>query len=229
MRRRMLLINLSFVLVATSLVANQSQAFADDGQAQKAIELLARSQTVDAKCKFLNVAEHDDLSSLVARAELALAQRTTVDITKQALARGRNAGQNSQCSETEKAELQLILSSAKQAAAMAPVAPVQEQVVSIKPALQLVKPPRIKTVSNTMPVLKQKTSPKKNAGLAQYASITEHYYLALRCGTLSSRKISGLYQTVVSTHEAVLTSFGRTAVATVMQQSEAKANAQNCG
>lgn len=208
MRRERLLLKVSFVLATTVIFANQQQALAQDAQARQAIELLARSQALDTKCKFLGDAEHDDLSSLLARAELALAQRTTVSITKQALEQGRTAGQSAACSADEQAQISLILSSAKQAAA---------------------KAPRIKVVINADGPTGIKATHWKNVGLAQYASITERYYLARRCGNMSPRQISSFYQTVVNTHQSALFTYGRAAVVGVMQQSELKAKAQNCG
>ncbi len=231
MRRGTLLLKITFVLATTAIFATQHQALADDAQARHAIELLARSQTLDTKCKFLGAADHDDLSGLLARAELALAQRTTVTITKQTLEQGRNAGQSASCSGAEQAQIALILSSAKQAAAKAPVAAVPQQVVQAsptKPWRLLKKAPQIKVVINADEPTKLKVTQQKTVGLLQYANITERYYLARRCGTMSPRKISGFYQTVVNTHQSVLSIYGRAAVADVMQQSEYKAKAQSC-
>lgn len=229
MRRGILLINLTFIVAATGLFAAGQPAFADDAQAQQAIELLARSQTLDTKCRFLNAVDHDELSSLVARAELALAQRTTVDLTKQALTNGRNAGKNATCTDSERTDLAMILSSAKQAAAQGPTPaqPVAE-LTPAKPAVKGMKSSRMKMALSVAAPVKSKPSSRAESGLLRYASITERYYLARRCGSMSPRAISGFYQTVVNTHEAVLSSFGRAAVARVMQRSESKANAQSC-
>ncbi len=232
MSRGILLINITFVLAATALLSTQPQAFADDMQAQQAIKLLARSESLDSKCKFLNPVELDELTALMARAELALAKRTSVDVTKSAMAMGHVSGKGATCTEAEHTDLNLILSSAKQAAAQATVPLVQEQVATImpsKPTEKPIKTPRIKIILNADAAAEPKIKSSAKAGLAQYASITERYYLARRCGSMSAREISGFYQTVVNTHQAVLSTFGRNAVASVMQQSESKANAQSCG
>ncbi len=232
MSRRGLLINITFLLAATAMLSTQQQAFADDAQAQQAIKLLARSESLDLKCNFLKSADRDELTALMARAELAMAKRTSVDITKSAMAIGHASGKNATCTDAEHADLNVILSSAKQAAAQVSVPPVQEQVAAIvppKPAAQPLKPPRIKVILNAEAASEPKIKSPTKAGLAQYASLTERYYLARRCGSMSAREISGFYQTVINTHQAVLSTFGRNAVATVMQQSETKANAQSCG
>ncbi len=232
MRRGTLLINITFVVAAMALLSSQQRAYADETQAQQAIKLLARSQALDSKCKFLSSADRDDLSGLMARAELALAKRTTVEITKNAMASGHASGKNATCTESEHADLNAILSFAKQATVRATVAPAKEQVAVAAPAISVVqslKTPRIKIMLDADTQTALGTTLPVKAGLAQYASITERYYFARRCGSISSREISSFYQTVVNTHEAVLSTFGRSAVATVMQQSEAKANAQSCG
>lgn len=232
MRRGIILINITFVLAATALLSTQQQAFADDMQAQRAIKLLARSEALDSKCKFLNSADRDELTALMARAELAMAKRTTVDITKNAMTLGHASGKNATCTEAEHGDLNLILSAAKQAVAKVTVPPVQEQVATMIPARPVVQPlktPRIKIILNADAPTEPVAQPHMKAGLSQYASLTERYYLARRCGSMSAREISGFYQTVVNTHQSVLSTFGRSAVATVMQQSESKANAQSCG
>jgi hypothetical protein len=228
MNRGTLLSSIRFAVAATTLLLIQQPAIAAEGKAQQAIELLARAQTMDAKCKFLDEADQYDLSNLMARAELALAQRTTIEITKQALARGRNAGSNAMCNDAERAEILLILSSAKQAAAQAPVRETAMAAAPEKPVVEIKKSPRIKVVMKVESLPKLKTIPKSKTGLVQYANITERYYLARRCGNMSSRQIAGFYQNVVNTHEAVLATFGRSIVAKAMQKAESKANSQSC-
>jgi hypothetical protein len=200
MRRATLLICL------TLLLSTQSHASAVEVAAEQATELLAKSQALDAKCKFLNSDERDELSSLVARAELSLAQRESVALTKMALARGRKAGNGATCSAAERADISSILVAARTAAAKVP------QVNA--------KAPRQSAPRNN--------PPQSKASLASYARMTQTYYLARRCGSMSPRAIANFYRTIVRTHHQALSSFGRAAVASVMQQSESKARAQRC-
>jgi hypothetical protein len=237
MQRQSIFISLPIICAISYLGAGQRSAFAGDTQAEQATQLLARSQVLDSKCSFLASSEHEQLTNLVARAELALAGRIGVDTTKQALARGRAEGQAATCTESERADLNNILNSASQAASMAPktepkmevAAAQQEPQVKAEPEPKPVaKTKRVKVVlpASTQPVAKPKT--KTNAALLQYASITEKYYVARRCGSMSSKQIQSFYQSVVSSHQQVLSDFGRSAVANVMSQSESKANAQSC-
>jgi hypothetical protein len=225
--------------LATSLIclslflATSSPVLAIEVAAEQATELLAKSRAVDLKCNFLTSTERDELSSLVARAEVALAQRESVAITKQVLARGNAAGKKAVCSPSQQAEVSSVLSAARTAAAQAPT--MQAQIAQIPKAASIVpaaKPKKIRVAANIMvpqaKVTKLKPATAPTAGLANYASITERYYLARRCGSMSGSAISSLYQTVVSTHHRVLSKFGRGPVANVMHHSEAIAKAQRC-
>jgi hypothetical protein len=229
MQRHSVFISLPILCGAAFLSFGQSQAFAARTQAEQATQLLARSQVLDSKCSFLTSSEHEQLSALVARAELALAGRTSVDITKQALARGRLEAQSASCTDAERADLNTILNSARQAANMAPKAETKVEVAATQPEVKPVaKAKRVKVMVPVSTVQIKKPQVKMKSGLLQYASITEKYYLARRCGSMSSRQIQGFYKSVVNSHQQVLSDFGRATVANVMQQSESKANSQSC-
>jgi hypothetical protein len=214
MRRATLLISLPFILSANILFGMQSQAMATELPAEQATELLAKSQALDAKCKFLSNAERDDLASFVARAELSLAQRESVALTKQALARGYKAGNSATCSAAEHTDILNILVAARTAVAQAPHV--------------MIQPKKIRTSTKVETAPHNVSPPQSNASLASYAKMTQTYYLARRCGSMSPRAISNFYRTIVRTHNKVLSSFGRAAVASVMQQSESKAGTQRC-
>src|SRR5580765_2805536 len=64
---------------------------------ERALELLAKSVVVDNKCSVLTMSERDELSSYVAKAEVAAAERTTVDVTRSALSAGQSQGQAETC------------------------------------------------------------------------------------------------------------------------------------
>jgi hypothetical protein len=226
MQRILPFISLPLLCGAAFLILSHNSAFAAS-QAEQATQLLARSQVLDAKCKFLTNEEHDELSSLVAKAELALAHRTSIDITKQTLAAGRVQGQGATCNDSERADISNILSSARQAAAAAPKVEVVQSPLP-KPKITL-KAKRIKVALIAAVEAPKKPQVKMKSALLQYASITEKYYLARRCGSMSARQIQSLYSNVVDSHHAVLSDFGRNAVANVMQQSESKANELSCG
>ncbi len=83
--------------------------------AEQAAEMLARAQSVDLKCSYLNGADKDALAQLVARAELALANRESVEATQAALQRGHASGAAVSCNASEKQAVTSILAAARQA------------------------------------------------------------------------------------------------------------------
>ena len=60
-----------FMALALGFSIVQSQANAAATPAEQAMVFLSKSLAVDLKCKFLGEMDHDELSSLVARAELS--------------------------------------------------------------------------------------------------------------------------------------------------------------
>ncbi|MDE2384194.1 MAG: hypothetical protein KGO53_06205 [Alphaproteobacteria bacterium] len=101
-------------------------ALADSSTAEKAAEMLARAQSLDMKCSYLSAAQKDELSKLVARAELALANREPIEATKAAMQRGRDAGLAAACSADEKQSLTMLLNAAREAASAAAAEPQAE-------------------------------------------------------------------------------------------------------
>ena len=98
-----------------ALLCATGSSFADGTPAEQAAQMLARVQTVDMKCSYLNAADKDALSNLVARAELALATRESVEATKATLQRGHAAGLAATCNANEKQAVVSILGAARQA------------------------------------------------------------------------------------------------------------------
>jgi hypothetical protein len=83
--------------------------------AEQGAEVLARARSLDAKCNFLDARGKDKLSKFTARAELALANRETMEATKATMKRGHDAGQAADCSAAEKDTVQQLLAAAIQA------------------------------------------------------------------------------------------------------------------
>ena len=212
-----------FALAGLMLVSLQHQAWSKDAPAELAAGLLAKSKAMDIKCNFLNGTDRNDLATLVARAEVALAGRESIDDTKAVMSKNAALGNGATCSADERSEVTNVLSAARMAASkiavMAPVAAKPEMIM-----------PKVETAvaSPLFSFAPNKPNMKITSGLSAYASLTERYYLARRCGTMTSRNINSFYQTVVSTHKQVLSAFGRNAVASVMMNSESVANNKSC-
>ena len=106
---------------AAMLMLTHALAHADTIPAEQAAEMLARAQSVDMKCSYLNATDKDMLSNLVARAELALATREPVEATKATMQRGHAAGLAAACAANEKQAVHSILGVARQASIAPPV------------------------------------------------------------------------------------------------------------
>jgi hypothetical protein len=213
-------------LTTTIMICLIGQTLAKDKSAELAAGLLAKAQSVDEKCKFLNATEHDQISNLVARAEVALARRESIAETKSVMARNSQIGINSNCSESERSEVASILAAAQSAISHVSVAP---QVVATAPNPIPANQVRLKI---TAPIFKTERAlsvkSKTPSDLKQYASITERYYFARRCGSMTPSAINSFYKTVVSAHKQVVSNFGRRAVASIMSQSESSAGIKSC-
>lgn len=103
------------IAATMAMIFATEPSFADTSPAEQAAQMLARVQTVDMKCSYLNAADKDVLSNLVARAELALATRESVEATKATLQRGHAAGLAATCNANEKQSVISILGAARQA------------------------------------------------------------------------------------------------------------------
>ncbi len=200
-------------------------AFAEAVSPEQATELLAKSQTIDSKCNFLNASDHGLLSNLVARAEIALASQQSVADASAALARGKAVGKVATCSETERAEVSSILGAAQIASTQAPAATPEPQGEPMV-APTIVEKPIAKLGAAKLGIKKLK--PNESSALISYASLTQRYYLQRRCGTMGSHAINALYQNVVATHQRTVLAFGKASTAAAMHRAEALAATQTC-
>ena len=204
----------SIILASFSIFSFQ-QTSATTLVAEQATEMLARAQAIQQKCKFLNASQHEALSSFVAKAEIAMASKSSIKFTKTTIANGRAQGQKATCSDIERADIIDVINAAQQATAAS------KQVRTEKP-IQIIP---VTKKSSAQPTQK----PIRADGLAQYAQLTKRYYLARRCNSMSVNSINSLYKSVVATHRNVVTNFGVASVRNIMQQSEQRANQSSCG
>ena len=172
---------------------------------ERALELLAKSVVVDGKCNVLTVSERDELSNYVAKAEVAAAEKTTVNVTRSALSAGQSQGRAAACGAMASQEVKEILTAAREAVHAAE----EESGPAAAPTLAV-------------------AAPAPRSGLAVYGRIIETYYLERRCTFLSTRKMNSFYKAVVRSHRAVISEFGKSAVLSVMRSAETRSNYQGC-
>lgn len=179
--------------------------FAETVGIGRALELLAKSAVVDKKCNVLTVSERDELSTYVAKAEVAAVEKTTLDVTRSALSAGKKQGQAASCGTEASGEVRQTLVAAREAISAA----AQEEGNQAEPVAAVQAP----TAKNN---------------LSAYGEVIEVYFLERRCGYLSKRKINSFYKAVVRNHYAAVSEFGKPAVSKVMKAAEARSNYQAC-
>ena len=180
-------------------------ALAETVGIERALELLAKSTVVDRKCSILTMPERDELSIYSAKAEVAAAEKTTLQVTRSALAAGKSQGQAAVCGTEASREVRETLVAARNAVSGA------EKVES-----------PVKT-----PILASR-APVAGASLSTFGRTIEIYYLERRCAYLSKREINTFYKAMVRGHRAVVAKFGKAAVWKVMKSAESRANHQRC-
>jgi hypothetical protein len=190
---------LPFATLATKPV------FAETVGIGRALELLAKSAVVDKKCNVLTVSERDELSTYVAKAEVAAVEKTTLDVTRSALSAGKKQGQAASCGTEASGEVRQTLVAAREAISAA----AQEEGNQAEPVAAVQAP----TAKNN---------------LSAFGEVIEVYFLERRCGYLSKRKINSFYKAVVRNHYAAVSEFGKPAVSKVMKAAEARSNYQRC-
>lgn len=217
------------ILFAIALLANQSSAFAAVIGAEEATKLLAKSQSIEEKCKFLTASQHDELTAFVAKAEIAMVAKSSTSTAKSIIAAGRASGKNALCTDAERADIVDIISAAHQAtSASAQANPAPSTTAErIAPQKTMVAAtPNAKPIGKTPKLITERVP--QTGGLNSYAALTQRYYIARRCKSMTYGSITGLYKEVVFSHRNMVANFGVPAVRAVLSKSESKANAANC-
>ena len=161
-------IRIKYVALCLALITLSTSSWAQTTPAEQAAEMLARIQSIDMKCSYLNAADKDALSSLVARAELALANREPVAATKETMQRGHAAGLAASCSASEKHAVITVLGAARQASAPQAVQSTNAMAATAPPvALDAAPPPPPVDASVAMPQVKISTQPKSKIATQQ--------------------------------------------------------------
>jgi hypothetical protein len=153
----------------------------------------------------LTMSGRDELSNYVAKAEVAAAERTTVDVTRSALSAGQSQGRAETCGAAASLEVKETLTAAREAINAAE----QDDGSASEP---------VRTVA----------APAPRGGLSVYGRIIETYYLERRCTFLSRRKMNSFYKAVVRSHQAAISAFGKSAVSKIMKSAETRSNYQSC-
>lgn len=188
----------------------------------EAVRLLAKARAADLKCEIFNADERDELSSYVARAEVAAVERGTVTAAQTALKQGGAEGEAAPCGGVLAKEARDTLAAARKAIAAADASEDDQAAEEPGPL-----PSKAKIETAQKPKLED--TPLKQEGLmARYAAAAEAYYVERRCTYLSRREVGEFYAAIVSNHRAAVKRFGVSAVKAAIAKAESRAARQRC-
>lgn len=187
-------------------------ALAQTVSADQALTYLARSHAADAKCRYLNPGERQELADYLAKAEVAETGRSSSANAQSIIAAGRAQGRGVVCNPASGAEVKATLAASREALARG-------------------DRPRRKVVAEVSPPQQR---PKKQRGkptgrLASYGEQAMAYYVERRCNFLSAAEARSFWNHIVAAHAVALKSNGRRAVAAMLKGAEAEAAGRACG
>jgi hypothetical protein len=229
------------LLAVPIAAAAPKYAYAAISSPTQALELLAKSKEVEAKCQKLASSERQELSDYTARAELAVARRKSVADAQAAITIGKSKGRAAACNDASLTEVRETLTAAR--AAMANLAEqtaenddglVIENKAATKMRPSLIEPVapavsmRIKPIEQTIekPAVER---PRKRDALRGYRDALTAYYVELRCGHLSRSQARQFWNQIVERHNQLLANNSRRAVATTLRSASATASRMPCG
>ena len=246
--RPILSIAVPFALSALVAVSAPARAEAPMPMAQ-ALRVLAQANAMDAKCRFLNTAEHAELSGYAAKAEVISAGRMGVAAASRAVAAGEAAGRQSACDADNGEIVRAALAAAREAIRQAPRRRVAErrgarramarrvaraENVELRPARRAGERRRVVAVIDKAPKRRAVRKPAKQgraaAGdVARYVALTSDYYRKLRCRNVGRGQLVALYRKVRAAHFALIRSAGGKATARAKARARALAARRGCG
>jgi hypothetical protein len=250
MRLAPVVVSLPLFLCAAQFV--NPMARAAGMEATEVTVLLAKSQTIDTKCKVLSADKSQELKDFVARAEISLAEKASVAIARKSITDGRAQGRAAVCDASASRLVNDVLAAANRATtesvedvtaaeaktepkqvedAVALVEP-QQPVAKAKPVqspkqqASLIKPPKAKATVKAEVVTKPV---KVKQSLGTYAAVAEKYFIARRCRNVSGPEIGKMYKTVLANHKQAMASNKPAEVRAMLRAVEGRADGKSCG
>lgn len=208
----------SWMLGMNAMTAAASQNI---GPAQ-ALELLSRSRTVDAKCKFLSVPEHVELGDYVAKAEIVTAGREGVGRAKSAVNSGIAQGKTMTCDRESEIVVRATMDAARRA-----MDEVRAQ--GAKPVQATAQQPKAKS-EDSRKKLAVRNEALSNGALKRYSDEAAAYYVERRCRHLSQSQVIQFWRKIAAKHNALLGRFGPDAVRAAKNEAISRSRASGrCG
>ncbi len=218
----------------------------------EALRVLAQANAMDARCHFLNTAEHAELSGYAAKAEVISAGRMGVAAASRAVAAGEAAGRQSACDAANGEIVHAALVAAREAIRHAPA---RRQVAGARKAqagqrraaaperveLRPRRKARPRVVAVIAPKPARAAAPARSAragsagaargksgAVRRYVALTTDYYRKLRCRNVDRGHLLALYRKVRAAHFALIRSAGGRATARAKARARAMAARRSC-
>lgn len=201
-----IIISLPLLAGAWMVGIGSMSAAVQDLRPSEAVELLARSEAIDVKCRYLGSAEHEELRDYVARAEVAVASQTSAARAGAAINKGSAAGKAAACGRESEITVRATMDAARRAISASRNAQRQAAKPSVQTASLRTNDPAASTGSKT----------------ARYARLAAAYYVERRCKHLSHAQAVDFWKRIVRMHKSVLSSHGPDALARAKSSAIAK-------
>jgi hypothetical protein len=115
MRFAHLLISVPLFFGVSQFVQPASLALAEGMTAVQATQLLAKSNAINTKCNILSANKSQEMRDYIARAEISLAEKSSVAVARKAIAMGKEQGKNAVCDEAARKLVNDVLAAANAA------------------------------------------------------------------------------------------------------------------
>jgi hypothetical protein len=199
---------------------------AQDFGPAEATEHLAKARALDAKCRYLSEADHNELSDYVAKAEIVVANDQGVEAASSAVRMGKLTGEQMNCAPEGEEMVRATYAAGKQAMETANAAPAKEEPAPQKKRNQA---QILGAMSDDQLEMRSPTDPARSENsLARYRNEATAYYLELRCRSLSNREVRDFWRRIVSRHESMISAYGRGPVVRARVEAERTAARRPC-
>jgi hypothetical protein len=176
------------------------------------VELLSKSHAADSKCKFLDLASHEELGGYVVHVERAAAEIEGKAAAQTAFMRGFEAGKSAQCSPQSAAQTLSSLKAARRAMAAARDTRI--------PDAQIVAGDGRKSPLSILPATGE---------LAVHEQRMMAYFTELHCNHLAYRQRWKFWKAIVAQHEAAAGRFGPETAESAKERAQRNSASLACG
>jgi hypothetical protein len=188
----------------------------------EAVQLLARSEAIDSKCRHLSLEEHEELSDYVARAEVAVAAQTTAEQASQAVHTGADSGRNAVCGRESEITVRATMDAARRAIYRANDSAREEQPADEQQQKQKVRPTALRTTDEV-----EEPVSRLSGQANRYSQLAAAYYVERRCKHLTHAQALDFWNRIVIMHKSVLSNEGPDVLSAAKSRAIAAAKARN--